>query len=796
MHRDLCVAGDSSIAGVAGDSSTAGVAGDLVAAGAEAEGGPHVASKDAGLKKRNKGVYMYLTPEPHKTETISTATGSRVKSYYYCNIPGCGRELSIDGNSTGNSIKHFKNKSSKCNRHREAYLRIQIDNPKMVLVRDELLPKFTFEESFEHHVRFVYLVADGVAANIRNRPSFKEYIQGFEPRVTMPAHSTIKKIAECITELQDECIIERLERRQAAFQNSPCLGLQLDMWTDSTTHVCYAAVLVCTVSSLVHAKVLTASIECLELEQFPFTSHTGANIKTWFLDLLARKKILDVCISGITPDGAADGQCAFWLMDPPLSEIVDTCLLHQLQRAVLYSIGLAGTGSGMLNIECKDLVVCHRRIVAASNQARHVSDGIHNAQIAAKIPHHKVLSTVTTNATRWGNQYNQINRNIVLRPVIDPVIAQYKAKNSSDRLDCAASIVETDDNGHSTEVRLSKVGMTPDQWEQSLQLESHLRQPYEVKESIEKNKSLTGAQSYILLKQLRDSCDRPLQTWSFPRSISISDRSRALGPSFAMEALCQPVQTARTVLKEELDSRVFGTDADSRPSESRLVALYMSKQLPPEKSLPPALLHTAKSLYVKWLIRAHGLKPSTATLESRSLPLVNIEQLLQAKKNATPTSPRKKLKRSMTPLFEPDSPELPDQPTSASAQAAAEDEALQWRMIPRATIKKHTNERHMVDEFALVSSLREQFPLHYIVFQQSASHLAAESETEDVFSLCKGVSDHNMHPSSLRAFAKITRNKHTCKPTPKEVWARYVAKFGKQVVEVEDASDSSASDTE
>jgi len=59
-------------------------------------------------------------------------------------------------------------------------------------------------------------------------------------------------------------------------------------------------------------------------------------------------------VSGVTPDGAADGQCGLGLI-PTLAEKVDTCILHQLQRSVLYSIGLAGSKSR--NPEAKELIM-------------------------------------------------------------------------------------------------------------------------------------------------------------------------------------------------------------------------------------------------------------------------------------------------------------------------------------------------------------------------------------------------------------------------------------------------------
>ena len=98
--------------------------------------------------------------------------------------------------------------------------------------------------------------------------------------------------------------------------------------------------------------------EVLDFDVFPSTEHTGANIKKWMVDTLEKHKIPFSSVSGITPDGAADGHCGLNLI-PELCQKVDTCALHGLQRSVLYSIGLAG--SPVENTDMRDLLKSARR---------------------------------------------------------------------------------------------------------------------------------------------------------------------------------------------------------------------------------------------------------------------------------------------------------------------------------------------------------------------------------------------------------------------------------------------------
>ena len=45
--------------------------------------------------------------------------------------------------------------------------------------------------------------------------------------------------------------------------------------------------------------------------------------------------------------------------------------------------------------------------------------------------------------------------------------------------------------------------------------------------------------------------------------------------------------------------------------------------------------------------------------------------------------------------------------------------------------------------------LREAFPLHYIVFKQTASHLPHEANVEQIFSRAGLLADPNLEPAHL-----------------------------------------------
>ena len=351
-----------------------------------------------------------------------------------CYKSGEGKAL-----TTSNAWEHLRKKAEKCSAHATALAKLNATNRNCVQLEDgEFVKVMSFAEAFPHHVDYVWCRARGIfSAALGSKPLFRKYVRGYEPRAVFPHHEVQYNIALCIKELQDEEQLRRVAALQREFKYGPCIGVQLDMWTDPNTHIAYGGVNMTTVrepSTGIAASTSTAKkkappqlrvvSEVLDFDVFPNTEHTGTAIRDWFGDVLEKKGIRISSVSGATPDGASDGQLGLRLVTG-LADKVDTCNLHGLQRSVLYSIGLAGSGAGK-NSQLKAILKAHNRVAQLSNQSRAVSDGIRKAQIAADVPLSKLLSTVDTCTTRWGNQSQQVSRNNMLRPVIDPVVETFK----------------------------------------------------------------------------------------------------------------------------------------------------------------------------------------------------------------------------------------------------------------------------------------------------------------------------------------------------------------------------------
>ncbi len=65
---------------------------------------------------------------------------------------------------------------------------------------------------------------------------FREFVRGYEPHIGFPHPSTINHIVEAVQTLQADERKFSISNLDKEFKGLACVGLQLDMWTDTTTH--------------------------------------------------------------------------------------------------------------------------------------------------------------------------------------------------------------------------------------------------------------------------------------------------------------------------------------------------------------------------------------------------------------------------------------------------------------------------------------------------------------------------------------------------------------------------------
>ena len=128
---------------------------------------------------------------------------------------------------------------------------------------------------------------------------------------------------------------------------------------------------------------------------------------------------------------------------------------------------------------------------------------------------------------------------------------------------------------------------------------------------------------------------------------------------------------------------------------------------------------------------------------------------------------------------------LSDDEEATPAEAAdfdtVTDEAARWAALEKHVIREYRDDAGIVNEFALMYHLRNSFPLHYIAFKQTASHIPHEGNSEQLFSRSGALSDDNgkMDPARLAVWTSIGVNYSIYKPTAEQILERYLLKFSK-----------------
>ena len=77
----------------------------------------------------------------------------------------------------------------------------------------------------------------------------------------------------------------------------------------------------------------------------------------------------------------------------------------------------------------------------------------------------------------------------------------------------------------------------------------------------------------------------------------------------------------------------------------------------------------------------------------------------------------------------------------------------------------------------MMRQLRILFPLHFVVFNQTACHLTAEAKVEQVFSRTGQLSEVNLDPDVLTDMVSIMVNKLAYNPSVKDIMDKYCDMF-------------------
>ena len=105
---------------------------------------------------------------------------------------------------------------------------------------------------------------------------------------------------------------------------------------------------------------------------------------------------------------------------------------------------------------------------------------------------------------------------------------------------------------------------------------------------------------------------------------------------------------------------------------------------------------------------------------------------------------------------------------------------------------KFVTKQGLLNEFAMMWALRETFPLHYVVFKQTACHIPHEANVEQIFSRAGLLANARLDPSYLALMVRVGFNKKSYKPTVRVTKEKYYDLFRGKEEDLEGAPGSSS----
>ena len=349
----------------------------------------------------------------HEQRVAGGGTKTVQCTWYKCTQARCKRRDPIRevGKGTGMLFRELK----RCNPELWRKLRLESRHSKLVRGEDgEEVELMTFKEALPHHVRFVkWCVRDWQPFARSRSAALKNYIRGLNPRAGLPHRETCVKILGVLRTLTDEkvsMIISTLRRKFG----EPFAASTSDVWSTlncTTSFFCMRLNLVLepdmvfSVSSTgTRPTTLVEVAPMIAFREFTETKHSGsvlATVKTEALKkygMTARGSLVLM-----TEDGASNNKKAAKILDAPFK----VCSPHDLQRAVLFAAGMAGSVSR--NHELKAFIGSASKMAAAPHRSTKTSTRLQDAQIEGGTPKRRVLTTQTQNETRWTGLFRMAN---------------------------------------------------------------------------------------------------------------------------------------------------------------------------------------------------------------------------------------------------------------------------------------------------------------------------------------------------------------------------------------------------
>jgi hypothetical protein len=212
---------------------------------------------------------------------------------------------------------------------------------------------------------------------------------------------------------------------------SPFFSLQTDMWTTKNMAESYASLNVSFVERKKHLGeiVYTKKSALLACETFPHITHTAVLIHNWMIKVLSDWGFRPQDVVMLTVDDGASIVKAAKIGHRRAGWGFTICFDDQLQRCILYALGLAGKTSR--NPRMKEIIAQARRMVATVNHSTQLQKLLKQSQEQRKLD---VLMVKQDVITRWSSTFNFTERANILEPFLIAVMSDSTIHDQSKQL--------------------------------------------------------------------------------------------------------------------------------------------------------------------------------------------------------------------------------------------------------------------------------------------------------------------------------------------------------------------------
>lgn len=281
----------------------------------------------------------------------------------------------------------------------------------------------SFVEGWWKTVAFVVMcILEYVPFSKSIRPGWKQYALAMDDRATTPCKLTCVNLLTSIVTLGQKVTRHGIDLARQHSKRA-FLGIQFDMWTMKNCR----SVFVMMHASFVEPTAAKLVDLLLSSAAFPIGSHTGKAIKLFMNQTFKLFGIKEDDIGSLTLDGDAKGLKACKLIKRPFR----VCFIHDLARAVLYALGLAGPKGERCNDAAAAIVNAHKKFAAFCHRSVVAHDTLQQKQAELRGAGSE-LEVIQAKGGKWGAHYDCMLRNLRLKPSIQAALATMSTAENSE----------------------------------------------------------------------------------------------------------------------------------------------------------------------------------------------------------------------------------------------------------------------------------------------------------------------------------------------------------------------------